>query len=475
MSASDAAQTSAPSRSLLGRLEDLFGAEVSSRSLGLVRIVVGLMIWEQFTSPWCGHRMDDHAGTLVLAWIVLLGVWLVIWGLWTRFATVAVALAFAGIHLYYGVHLDDAKLADPILEFQLVALLALTPCGRSLSIDRALELRRAKNEGRPPRPERAPWWTLELFLIVVASMFFWLGWSSLDDDWLSGAFYERLVLHWYGSDVYAAHPRLPSLLRPAAWLTTVLEFGVALGLILRPLRVYAMWVAFVLMFVNWMLFGHSYESVWVFVVPLTPLVACIPPDKLEALVADQTGAPLAKVEAAEADDAGGSVPSWVTRLVVPLAAFAAVLAWSNVPPYRGHVKGQERDLFVWTWALYEPIRSPVCDLRYYDMNAGGEELERWTVLGKRHPSELPGKWQRVRASQLGADQTRVCEAKRAAGDLTPNLELEARCLSGEGWKDVSTRERGNVCLEAPKAVAKPKRRPSRKGAARGSGRARRDP
>ena len=153
---------------------------------------------------------------------------------------------------------------------------------------------------------------------------------------------------------------------------------------------------------------------------------------------------------------------WI-KLLVPVLAFIAMLVWSNIPPYRAHIKKEGRDFFVWHWHLYHQGGAEVCDLRYYNMNEGGALIERWKLLGYETRSDMPDNVARIHHKQLRADQNRVCSALREAGDAAPNVELDARCGFNRGWKPIVTRKH-NVCATTrsgrpKKSSAKAKKKP----------------
>ncbi len=424
------------------RLEETLGAETSSHSLALLRIVVGLTTWHQFTSPWAAHRMDDLAGQLALAWVVLLGAWLLIAGLATRAVAASMAIAFAILHLYYGVAQGDEALARPVLEFQLLVLVALTPSGRSLSLDRWLELRRARAQDRPPALERARWWQLELFVVVGASVVVWLGLAHTDEAWLRGEVLLRDVAYLYGSDVLAASPGISKLCRVAAWLITITALVAGALMIPRRTRAYALWPALILLVLNNLVFAGSFALFYATLVKLVPLLACVPPARVEGLIRDQApGTPAVEGVRAPA-------PSVVRNLVLPILALAAALAWANVPAYRGHIQGQARGLFAWTWSLVPQVKAEICEIRYYDLNRDGAPIERWTALGYERPGSEPNNLARVTRRSLPNDAVRVCQALRKTQAAPPRIEGELRCLVGDEWTVVV--ERGEqLCWDPP--------------------------
>jgi hypothetical protein len=279
----------ASEHSWLKRLEAVLTTEVSSRSLGLLRIFAALSIWVEFASPWVAHRMDDYLGTLLCSWGVLFPIWLVIFGYKTRWAASIVALSFAGLHLYYGIHVGVEKLVYPVQEFQVAVLLAVTPCGRSLSVDRALEVRRAKREGRAPAPETVPWWMLELFILQTASVYLWQAIDGTEAAWLDGTTLELYIMQWYGSaDIFELHPRFHDFVVGLSWATTAIAFVLAFGLLIRPLRPYLMWVAALFVFAHMLAFAHNYANSYLYLMMLTLLIACVPPAWIHQLVSYQS-------------------------------------------------------------------------------------------------------------------------------------------------------------------------------------------
>lgn len=268
----------------------VLGQDVSSRSLGLLRVFAALSIWVEFASPWVMHRMDDLFGTWALALLVLVPAWFVIFGLGTRVAAIIMASAFAGLHLYYGVHLGIEKLIYPVREFQVAVLLALTPCNRSLSVDRILALRRARREQRPTPPERVPWWVVELFILQLATTFLWWGIDGLTPEWRDGSALEVEFLRLYGSaDTFVAHPSFHAIMLGVAWATTILNFVLALGLLIRPLRRYLVWVAFAYLFVAMLALSRTYANSYEYLIMMTLLIACLPPTWVHELTTHQLG------------------------------------------------------------------------------------------------------------------------------------------------------------------------------------------
>lgn len=224
------------------KLEAFSLTEISSRPLGLFRIFATLTILYHHTGYWAASKVDEYALSQALAWVFVVSAWFVLVGYKTRIATAAMAIAAIGLHLYYGVMLDKHILSKPVQVFQVVVLMALTPCGRSLSVDRAIEVRRARAERRPPAPERMPWWQVELFILQIATIYLWAAENKSDEAWLRGERMERYWVEWFGgSDSLAFKPLVHPIAVLLAWATTILEYVLAFGLLSRRWRPYVMW------------------------------------------------------------------------------------------------------------------------------------------------------------------------------------------------------------------------------------------
>jgi hypothetical protein len=224
------------------KLEEFSLTEISSRPLGLFRIFAILTILYQYTPHWVGHKLDDHALELLSGRLFLIAAWFVLIGYKTRIATAVMALAGIALHLYYGVELDKHLLYKPVQMFQVVVLMALTPVGRSLSVDRAIEVRRARAERRSPAPETVPWWQVELFILQICAIYLWAAENKSDEAWFRGERMERYWVEWFGgSDSLAFKPLVHPIAVFFAWATTILEYALAFGLLSRRLRPYLMW------------------------------------------------------------------------------------------------------------------------------------------------------------------------------------------------------------------------------------------
>jgi hypothetical protein len=267
------------------RLEAFSTAAVSSRTLGMLRVFGVVTIYTQLASPWVSHRIDDSAGTLLLSQLMFMSATLLIFGFKTRIAALVCASCFGGLHLYYGGVQGMEKLAAPVFEFQFLVLLALTPCGRSLSVDRALAVRRAHAEGREPPPERVPWWQLELFVLLIASVLFWSAVDCSQERWLSGLQIEQdLMRLWSGSELFRYRPRVHTIAVALAWTVTICCYVLAFGLLIRRWRPYLVWLAVALLMAALFTFAYTYVTEYYTFIMLASLIACLDPERVHRFI-----------------------------------------------------------------------------------------------------------------------------------------------------------------------------------------------
>ena len=79
------------------------------------------------------------------------------------------------------------------------SLLALTPCGRSLSVDRWLAMRAAERRGEAPPPELGPLYGQRLLAMQVSAVSLFAVWDKLTPGFLSGARLQHILLDRYGT------------------------------------------------------------------------------------------------------------------------------------------------------------------------------------------------------------------------------------------------------------------------------------
>ena len=207
----------------------------STRSVGLIRIGLVLLIWAR----WAGELIlcrDIRLSTILLNSAFFLFTGLMCVGLWTRVSSIGTAVI---VSILFNLH-ESFRHNHTFLLVMAILFIALTPCGRSYSLDRWLALRRALKSGVPPPPEIGNLWGLRLIAIQLSMVYFWTASAKLYWGFLSGVGLELLVYNYYAGYDYASIPGFSALCFIAAITTVILEFSLAFGLYIPKLRKYLM-------------------------------------------------------------------------------------------------------------------------------------------------------------------------------------------------------------------------------------------
>ncbi|MEP7216762.1 MAG: HTTM domain-containing protein [Anaerolineaceae bacterium] len=190
---------------MIERFDRLLAQPVNMRSLGIVRLLVGAItlvhLWPFVKGALRGETYQDHfyhsyvtwypdlpeAG---YAWLLVIGTiaaFAMAIGLWSH-VTTRVTFAVVAYNLFLSttnMHNNRAYLVI------VLALLAMAPCGRAVSVDAWLRVRRRLGTLDPTSPA----WPLWLLRFECATVYGASGLSKLlDRDWFSGTVtWGRLV------------------------------------------------------------------------------------------------------------------------------------------------------------------------------------------------------------------------------------------------------------------------------------------
>jgi hypothetical protein len=199
--------------------------EGSTRALGLIRVALALILWARWGDElMLSHGLDPDRIALGVAFFASSTAMLL--GLWTRAATAATAAVVAGMVYGYGRlgGVEDWNHHHTTLLAHAVMLLALTPCGRSFSVDRWRS---------PDAPERGPLWATDLLGLQVSTLYLWSAVDKTRWAFLSGASLEQVFLYHYAGSDWPDLPWLRAALAGVAVGVTALEYLLSVGLWVR--------------------------------------------------------------------------------------------------------------------------------------------------------------------------------------------------------------------------------------------------
>jgi hypothetical protein len=192
--------------------------EASTRSAALLRIALVALLWTR----WAAELTFVATPSIPLSLAFFAATACLLVGLHTRIAAAATALVTLILYFWFGVHRGHTAWIHHhhYLLVSAACICALTPCGRSFSLD--------QRRGPQPAPERGPVWALRLYTFQLAAVYLWSAVDKLSPAFLGGARLEQIAMSvYFGSDPPEG-PAFTLLTIAAAWLVTLLEL--ALGL-----------------------------------------------------------------------------------------------------------------------------------------------------------------------------------------------------------------------------------------------------
>ena len=250
-------------RGTVARFDELLGRPVSLRSLALLRVLAGpiviLHLWPFLSDSLHGEIYRDvfyepyaawypelpRAVYIGLLWLAVVAAIAMSAGLLTRVATAA-TFGIVAYNLFLSTtHFHNNRAYLVIV----LAVLAVAPSGREVSVDAWLRRRR----GRPALDPRAPAWPLWLLRFECAAIYAASGTSKLlDPDWFGGTVsWQRTVQSKAELDAGPLPHWVISILTNrdfhtgAAKFVILTELFIASGLWWRGTRYAAVWVAVV--------------------------------------------------------------------------------------------------------------------------------------------------------------------------------------------------------------------------------------
>jgi HTTM domain len=211
--------------------------EGSTRSSALIRIGLAALLWSCWANALQLFRDSGPlAAGVSLAFFASSTLMFV--GLCSRAATAAAAAVALTLYYYFGVHLGRTEWTyhhEYLLAFA-TFLCALTPCGRSYSLDRWLAVRRAARACRPAPAERGNLWGLRLIACQLSLVYFWSAYDKTNLGFLSGERVEYMVMLFYTGSMRPAWPGAHALMPLLGLGTVALEYGLAFGMLCPTTR-----------------------------------------------------------------------------------------------------------------------------------------------------------------------------------------------------------------------------------------------
>lgn len=210
----------------------------SSRSSALIRIGLAALLWSRLAGEMLLYRDQTVVGLLLSVSFFVATTALLV-GFHSRSA--ALWSGAIGLLVYYfGPELGRSPWVHHHTYLLSVAiiLLALTPCGRSYSVDRYLAVVRAEKRNEPLPEERGNLLGLKLMVVQLTVLYFFSALDKTNFAFLSGARLEHIFLYYYSGSDYPGLPGFAWLAMLVALAVVALEYALAFGLPFERTRRY---------------------------------------------------------------------------------------------------------------------------------------------------------------------------------------------------------------------------------------------
>lgn len=259
----------------------------STRSLAIYRMLCIAIEWAMYVPDLRPFEVVGEPRRLAVYMVFYAASLFAFVGYKTRFALAMLAAASA-VSFFVDGQILHAEHHIRAGEWQIFGFLALTPCDRSLSVDRWLAIRRARAAGLPPPPEEGPLWALPLLQCSLAALYFYAALDKIDASWTSGMRMEGIFIRFWGySEIFRDFPWIKPLLYVGTLGTIVIEFLLAFGLFFdrtRPITIASGIFLHVSLFLFLALWPLSMKVMFMYLL-------FIPPDRVHTFLDELLGFP----------------------------------------------------------------------------------------------------------------------------------------------------------------------------------------
>lgn len=224
-------------RRLLAWGADLQG---STRPVALIRIGVATLALVRYADEVALFQADSPLRVVLAVWFFAAMLAMLV-GFRTRLAVAMASAVLVGMYFGGGfvAGVSGWNHHHSYLLMASALLLNFTPCGRSYSVDRYLDLRRRAQAGLAPPPEWGPLWGQRLLALQLVAIYFWTATDKSNWAFLSGERLEQTLLWVYSNRPLETLLASPWFTMPASMAVMLIEYFLVIGLLLRRLQPYA--------------------------------------------------------------------------------------------------------------------------------------------------------------------------------------------------------------------------------------------
>jgi hypothetical protein len=212
----------------------------STRSASLLRILLALLVWAQWAGPMRGIHLMGQPDRLAVSAVFWTITPFMLVGWWSRTSAglVGLALLLNTVVSKEYIRFEGVD-QDPWFLVVAVCLLALTPCGGALSVDRWLSVRRG--ESLQPQTSQGELWAWPLLNAHLVLLLMSIALSMSRPAFRSGSrLHQHLLDTYFGSVSPLWLEPVCAVVAPALLVSHV---ALAVGFTLPSLRRRAVWVS----------------------------------------------------------------------------------------------------------------------------------------------------------------------------------------------------------------------------------------
>ena len=209
-------------------------SEGSSRTSALIRIGLAFIIWARWGKELAIFNADLPYGFL-FSILFYTSTTLMLIGYYSNLSTFIAGVVTLTMYYYHGFTLGNEPWTHHHTYLLAIStfLCSFTPCGKSYSLDRYLEVKKAiKNKFEIPK-EIGNLFGLRLISLQLAAVYFWTAYDKSNYVWISGQKMEANIMFQYTGSRYPEFPAIELIIVAISIGVLILEYALSIGLFFR--------------------------------------------------------------------------------------------------------------------------------------------------------------------------------------------------------------------------------------------------
>jgi hypothetical protein len=266
---------------IFGTLRNNLEYQSSTRAIAIIRIGLVFLLWNRYSSSFLLYKNIPFV-QISIGGIFFISSLFVLVGFHTRLWLGVLACTMVLVYYFLGFVVGVEPLTHHHTYLLCIAtvFLSFTPCGRSLSLDRYLLVKKSMKKGIPIPQEKGALWATYLIGLQISSIYIWSTYSKLIPGFISGERMEQIFKFYLCNFDFTESAYFSQVMFILAISTIVLELFLAIGLWFTRIHALVMPVGIIF---HLILFYFLPVSTFSLTMILLYLVF-IPPEKIHTFV-----------------------------------------------------------------------------------------------------------------------------------------------------------------------------------------------